>query len=458
MADGEEAVFAAQENDRARESAGKDREALLNPAITKEDVAKIRVAQEARAELIESNARKFPESFPVQQTGAAAAIQAGDWKRGEQYATKALSLAEATKDPQKIGDALQTRAIGALQAGDFAKAEADSKRLLEMRPTDKNARMLYESSKGRAKGAAPTTTAAAPAGAVAPWPADVPRPSPYQDPRVVVAGRRALDRQAAIKRVAEAMEHFNAGRHRESIDSAEAAQRHDPTFADAHMQKSLAWATLNDLAKALLEVTKAIGLWTLQGKEERLPGAYTQRALLQNELKDYPTALADAEKALAYNPAYGAAYLQRARAGEGMGKEVARALDDYKKAAELDPNFTAQYEAAVARLAMGGSKAAKAPETQQRDWLRVALAVASAFFVFFSAWCGASRGAGGRRRTSASARSERSSILNTTSSRHSARAGWARCTKGGIRCSSAPSRSRSCAPSCRPTRASASAS
>ncbi len=377
---------AAQENAAAVESERADQAKLADPGTTKEEAARVQIAREARGELIQSNARRFPESFPVQQSGAAAAIEAGDWANGERYASKALALAEASNDPQKLGDALQVRAIGALRARDYARAAADAKRLVDLRPGDKSARMLYESSKNRAAPAA-DAPGSVKVDALRRPAADVPAVSVWNDPRVKEAGRRAADRQAAIKRLNEALAHLQAGRPREALDAAEAARRSDPALADAHMQKAIAWSTLNELAKALLEVTKAIGLWTLQGKAGNLPAAYALRAQFGNDLKDYPAALADADKALAYDAAYAPGWLQRAKAGEAIGADVERALADYKRAAELDPRLGAAYDEAVVRLsaAAGRARPLRPGEAQSRDWLKGALAAASALLVFFSA-------------------------------------------------------------------------
>jgi tetratricopeptide (TPR) repeat protein len=323
-----------------------------DPNTSTEEIKRIETNQAAMNDFRDAAVAKHSESALINGLAAAAAVQAGDLKKGDAYATKAIALSETKKDPQMLGDALQTRAIGALQAGDYVKAESDAKRLLELRPNDKNARMLFETSKGRAKSGAPPAQAATKTGsvAVAPWPADVPRPSVWEDPRVKMAGQRAVDRQAAIKKLNDALGHLQANRPQEALAAADAAQRHDPTLADAYMQKAMAWSALNELAKALIEVTKAIGLWTVQGKSENLPAAYALRAQIDNGLADYPAALSDADKALVYNRSFAPGWFQRATAGEKIGKDVERALEDYKRAAELDPNFRASYEDAVVRL------------------------------------------------------------------------------------------------------------
>ncbi|MBI5247108.1 MAG: protein kinase [Elusimicrobia bacterium] len=350
-----------------------------DPKTSPDRLKQIAAAEQAIAAQRDAAYNKHPNSPEMARVAAVSAVQAGDLTKGLQYADRAVTLADDGKNPKALADALTIRAIGANRAGDYDKAAADAKRILDMFPKDKNARMLYESSKGRTRGAAaPVTVGAAPAND------NFTLPNVWNDPRVKLAGQRAADRQAAIKRLQEAMRYLQAGDPQQALAAAQNATKTDPGLTDAYMQKALAWSALNELAKALTEVTKAIGLWTVQGKPENLPAAYTLRAQLDNGLKDYPNALSDADKALAYNKNFAPGWLQRAKAGEAIGQDVQRALDDYKRAAELEPNFRAEYEQALGRFNSGGSRPAP-PAPKPADRLRIGLLAVSALLVFLGA-------------------------------------------------------------------------
>ena len=376
--EGDEEMFVAQE---LVTGMSKDKElqaAAEKPNLAPAEAAKIAAGRSAIAESRDRSAQRFPDSFPVQSAVAAAAVQAGDWKKGEVYADKAVALGEASRDPGKLADALRTRAIGAYQAGDFPKAAADAKRVLEAFPGDRGARAVYEFSKGRVKAGSGTVAVAVPT----PLPKDFPAPSPWNDPRVKQMAVRAADRVAAVKKLEEAhalimREDPSGASARDGLALAAAAQRLDPTLTQAYMDKALAWSVLKDLAKALVEVTRAIGLWTMEGRDEKLPAAYGMRSGIGLQMGDYPLALSDADKALAYDPNYARGYLNRATAREKIGKDVERAIDDYKRAAELEPSFKSDYDAAVARLATRPA-AAQAPSEQKAlsGWAHMALSAA----------------------------------------------------------------------------------
>ncbi|MBI3288248.1 MAG: protein kinase [Elusimicrobia bacterium] len=264
-----------------------------------------------------------------------------------------MELSQAQRDPRLIAGALQARAFGAFQAGEYERAAADAKRILDMFPEDKDARVIYEFSKGRVG----ATSGEASAKPLLP---DGLTASIYDDPRVAAAGRRASARVAAIKKLGEArtlVASGDAAAARMILDIAAAAQRLDPALADAAMQKALAWRTLNELARALAEVTRAIGLWSVQGQTKNLPAAYALRARLDNDLRDYPRALSDAGAALAYDPNFAAGYRERARAGESLSHKAEQVLADFKRAAELQPEYQADYEAALTRLSGSGKTA-----------------------------------------------------------------------------------------------------
>ena len=328
-------------------------------------------------------ADKFPNSDRIQRAAGAVAIQAGDYKKGLAYADRAVTIAEADPgDAKALAAALRTRATGALWSGDYPKAVADAQRVLKIFPDDKAARSIYEMSKGRAKNAvvAVATTQSRPL-------ADsLVETSLLDDPRLKEAGRRAGDRAAAIKRAETAMRFINAGDGTRALAAANAAVEADPALADGYMIRGLAYTILKEFAAALREFTKAIDLWSAQGKKENLPVAFGRRAEVNNEAKDYPNALRDAEKAVQGDAGLGLGYFERARALEGLGEKGERILEDFKRAAELTPAYAADYAAARTRLSADAPAAA--PSRPSRGWLRAVLIGSSALaaFLIFLYW------------------------------------------------------------------------
>jgi len=326
-------------------------------------------------------ASKFPDSDKIQRAAGAVAIQAGDYKKGLAYADRAVSLAEAKgDDPKALAAALRTRATGALWSGDYPKAAADAQRVLKSFPDDKAARSIYEMSKGRTKaGISVSAPQSRPmANALVEY-------SLLDDPRLQQAGRRAGDRAGANKLAAEAMRRINVGDGAGALAAANATVAADPTLADGYMMRGLAFTILRDFAKALSEFTKAIDLWTAQGKRENLPVAYARRAEAGNESKDFPNALRDAQKSVQADGRLGLGYFERARALEGLGEKGEKILADFKRAAELSPEYAADYAAARTRLSEAAPTAADKPS---RGWLRAFAAGASALCaaLIFLAW------------------------------------------------------------------------
>ena len=346
-------------------------------------VAQIKAIDEQNQAILakaDESAVKFPDSDKIQRAAGAVAIQAGEYAKGLAYADRAVALAEAkTDDPKALAAALRTRATGSLWSGDYPKAAEDAARVLKTFPDDKNARSIYEMSKGRTR-----PGGASVAGAQArPLASALVEDSLLADPRLREAGRRATDRVAAIERSSEAMRLINLGDGARALLAANATVEADPALADGYMMRGMSYMILKEFASALREFTKAIDLWSAQGKAESLPVAYASRAEASNETKDYPNALRDAEKAVRSDSALGMGYFARARANEGLGEKGEKILADFKRATELAPDYSAQYAAARSRLA--GGEPAPAPA---RDRLGGLLAGASALLALlvFVVW------------------------------------------------------------------------
>lgn len=349
--------------------------AMSDPLTKPEDRAKLEAQNRALAEMATINADKYPNSDKMNVAAGALALRLGDAKAGLARAERAVALTEGKNDPESLATALRLRGAAAYESGDFKKAEEDAARVLKMFPADRPATLLHQASVGRRS---PVKGAPAPSAFRA---ADmISSVNPLDDPRVKAAGRRATDRMAALRRLDETMRLLSVGDARGALNSAQFAQAADPAIGDIYMQKALAWSVLKDLAAALTEVTKAIGLWTAQGQTANLPAAYSLRASLKNGLKDHAGAAADAGDALAYDPALASAYYQRGRAREALGEKGDIILADLKRAAELKPAaYRGAYEEATDRLSGAGD--APAPAASVAGGLNKAVGAAAALLV-----------------------------------------------------------------------------
>jgi tRNA A-37 threonylcarbamoyl transferase component Bud32/tetratricopeptide (TPR) repeat protein len=361
--------------EKQRENPGDRAVAAQIKAIDEQNGAMVQKADQA--------AEKFPNSDKVQRAAGAVAIQAGDYKKGLAYADRAVALAEAkTGDPKALAAALRTRATGSLWSGDYPKAAEDAQRVLKVFPDDKGARSIYEMSKGRTRSgvvAIATTQSRPLANALVEY-------SLLDDPRLREAGKRAGDRTGANRLAADAMRLINMSDGAGALAAANATVQADPTLADGYMMRGLAYMILKEFASALREFTKAIDLWSAQGKKENLPVAFARRAEAGNETKDYPNALRDAEKSVQADAGLGLGYLERAHALEGLGEKGEKILADFKRAAELAPEYAAQYASARTRLSVEAPAAA--PSRPAKGWLRAAFAGAASLaavliFVFW---------------------------------------------------------------------------
>lgn len=333
---------------------------LANPGLSKDQQTKLRAEIKANDAKTDELAQKFPLSDKVQTAAAQEALQGRDWTRGRTYGDRAVELAQAKPDPQPLLAALKTRGTAAWFAGDFPQAAQDAQRALKIDPTDKAALALWQFSKGRLRANAPGLTVPADAARDRQLDGFLTLLSPLDDPAVKAAGRRATARGEALKRLAEARRLYDVGDFPAALKESQAALDADPELPDVYMERALVLAALKDVARALEAVTKAISLWTPRGDARALVPAHVLSAGLKNAGGDRAGALADADKALGYDPRSAAAYCARGEAREGLGQKAEQILADYKKAAELDPRLAGYYDDAVARLS-GRAPAAPKP-------------------------------------------------------------------------------------------------
>ncbi|MEK7857963.1 MAG: tetratricopeptide repeat protein [Elusimicrobiota bacterium] len=154
---------------------------------------------------------------------------------------------------------------------------------------------------------------------------------PVEEARV--AAQEVL-RQAGIT---AAFGDFNASR---SLAAQAAAL--DPRDPRAYLQKAVAANRLGSYAAAASDASRALALGY------RKTASYTTRAEAFVGLGDFEAALVDAEQAIRASPESAAGYRWRAEARRGLGEPASAVLEDLRRAAELDPRYSGDYEAASA--------------------------------------------------------------------------------------------------------------
>ncbi|MDX6767997.1 MAG: protein kinase, partial [Elusimicrobiota bacterium] len=178
---------------------------------------------------------------------------------------------------------------------------------------------------------------------------------------------------------------LGVGDPRGALAPLDAALGADPLLSDAYMHRALAWSAIGELAKALIDVTKAIELWTARGDGALAADGLALRAQLRGRGGDRAGALADADRAVGLAPEKAGGYAERAKALEALGEKAEKVLADFKRAAELDPaNYSASYQDAIARY--GKDDIGAAPPAA--PWLDRTILGAAAFFVLLAGLVG----------------------------------------------------------------------
>ncbi|MFA6004239.1 MAG: hypothetical protein WC881_09240 [Elusimicrobiota bacterium] len=127
---------------------------------------------------------------------------------------------------------------------------------------------------------------------------------------------------------------------RAACDRALAA---DPANPRALLQRAVAANRLGAYEAAIKDATEALGLGYAQA------AVFLARSEAESALGRPTEALRDAESALRMNPNSAAGYLLRGRIKEPLGTDPEPALEDFRRAAELDVRLQAAYEQALAR-------------------------------------------------------------------------------------------------------------
>ncbi|WP_315834233.1 tetratricopeptide repeat protein [Bradyrhizobium prioriisuperbiae] len=110
----------------------------------------------------------------------------------------------------------------------------------------------------------------------------------------------------------------------------DAAIRLDPYYALAYFDRGAVYKSRNEFARALADLNESLRL------DPNNAQAYFNRGSVSYSMGDNARAIADYTAAIRFDPAYAAAYLNRGVAYFFVGRSVADAEADFRKANELD--------------------------------------------------------------------------------------------------------------------------
>lgn len=302
---------------------------------------------ESKQKIAEAAAEE-PESAPVQTSAARAYIVAGDTEKAVAHATKAIEL--KPDDPFPV----MTRSIARFEAKDYPKAAEDAKRALEMDPDNPAIKALYMLSKDRPAGGtivggAQTRVQRAIERAALPA-------NPYAPADLGAASGKREDEPPELARYKTEQGRAFA---RQIISAEKAMTRRDFLTAFGLANQAMLVSPDNQRLMAARAVS-AYGLGEYKTAAEDASRVLAlhpfhipmllARAMALNDMRRHAEALADADRGIQISPTLGKLYRERAIAKEGLGDSKESALVDYKRASELDPQFTSDYLAALSRL------------------------------------------------------------------------------------------------------------
>jgi tetratricopeptide (TPR) repeat protein/S1-C subfamily serine protease len=124
-------------------------------------------------------------------------------------------------------------------------------------------------------------------------------------------------------------------RHQEALLVINQAIRLSPRAAFYTVRGNI-YRDLKEYPKAIADYNKAIAI------NSEYVSAYNDRGIIYSVLKEYAKAIADFDKAIAINPGYIHAYNNRGIT-YSKSKEYAKAIADFDKAITIDPNYVGAY-------------------------------------------------------------------------------------------------------------------
>ena len=300
---------------------------------------------------VDENVERFPASAKVQGKGADFAMLKGDNQLAMARSDRALEAATASGDPHELGAAWATSALVKHILGDTAAAHAAAAKALEYDRENARAKEVYwHTNQPLHNGKTQLVDIPFPIDPqrIAELASEVP---PVLDSELAQTVERVEAHKRALELLQRSAERLGVEDHRGMLRALDGAQALDPTIADIYLQRAFAWAALKDVVAALVEAGKAIDLLAKRGERPHdLASALALRSRLGADLGDYAASLQDAMAALKADGRHAGAWWASGRAKAGLGRERKLVLDDYRKAAELNPRaYRALYEEELAR-------------------------------------------------------------------------------------------------------------
>ncbi len=297
----------------------------------------------------------------------------GNHEVAAKRAEAAVKVAQANKKPGELLDATRTRAVARWHVGDYAGAVADAQAVLKTDPKDPVATAVEKLSTDRVSG-------------------QIKLPDASEQSNLpelaVLAGRETGAKTKDAGDVRKAKEFLDKGEEALKKGDYPAMHRyatvslsHVPENPQAYVQRAFANLFLRRPSGMVADATLGLAL------SPDSPELLGLRARGYNELANYDAAFADADRSIALNSRHAMGWSERARAREGLRQPAQAWLEDYKRAAELQPAWSNLYDEALARSqAKQGLKTAANAASLWRDPTTVItcaaiVAIVALFFV-----------------------------------------------------------------------------
>jgi tetratricopeptide (TPR) repeat protein len=149
--------------------------------------------------------------------------------------------------------------------------------------------------------------------------------------------RRSTDPLRAQESFDAAQRLFAVARYDQAIVACDRAIALKPDLVEAYMLRGRSHAVQNDPEHSIPDFTRAIEI------RPRDPQAPLERASAYIDQKNYAAAISDADSALALDPKLARAYNLRGTGLRGLG-EPQKAIEEFTRAAELEPNSDNFYQ------------------------------------------------------------------------------------------------------------------
>jgi tetratricopeptide (TPR) repeat protein/tRNA A-37 threonylcarbamoyl transferase component Bud32 len=291
---------------------------------------------------------RAPEDIGALVSRSRANTGLADFARGYADAERASKLAPDS------ADALTARAAAAYGMGRYLQAAEDARRALALDPENKNAFQIMKLAEGRTKKAPDFENSAAPQladtvereyhGMIEQLnQVEERRQAPIEEPGP----------SAVARLVSSSGSKLTVKDYQGAVEDADRALELDPENVRALYFRAAAHNLVGEYGEAARDATRGLAISPSDAP------LHDARAWAYNRMARYVDAIAEAHRALESDPRDGYALANRAYADEQRGDYQAMA-DDYKAAAELNPQFQPTYEDAVRRHGL-------APEPTHRD-------------------------------------------------------------------------------------------